>query len=316
MKLLTGFCSILIFAYCQSVSAETKINSNLESKVFLNYTQEELDRNYTQTVWASNFKQIMERMNYRSEFTIKTLGEPESYQYDKFPTHKIDFYKAENKNAPLMIFIHGGAWKSGRAKEYAYIANPFIANNINVAIIDFDDVIKVGLNGMIEQIRNSIKWIYINSAKLSINKNKIYIVGHSSGAHLGGVLLTTNWEKQNMPKDIIKGAVLISGMYDMKPVRLSARASYVKFDDKTEDEMSTIRYADSINSPILLSYGGLESYEFKRQTEDFAKKLKHEHKKVDLIPQPYFNHFEIIDDFGNPYNALTQQTIQMIKKVN
>ncbi|AZC00813.1 hypothetical protein DKE52_013420 [Acinetobacter pittii] len=88
MKLLTGFCSILIFACCQLVYAETKINSNLESKVFLNYTQEELDRNYTQTVWAPNFKQIMERMNYRSELTIKTLGEPESYQYDKFSTHK------------------------------------------------------------------------------------------------------------------------------------------------------------------------------------------------------------------------------------
>lgn len=172
MKLLTGFCSILIFACCQLVYAETKINSNLESKVFLNYTQEELDRNYTQTVWAPNFKQIMERMNYRSELTIKTLGEPESYQYDKFSTHKIDFYKAENKNAPLMIFIHGGAWKSGSAKEYSYVANPFIANNINVAIIDFDDVTKVGLNGMIEQIRNSIKWIYVNSDKLSINKKQ------------------------------------------------------------------------------------------------------------------------------------------------
>lgn len=313
MKVLTSFCSILIFAYSQLGSAETKINSNLESKVFLNYTQDELDRNYMQTVWAPNFKQIMERMNYRSELTLKTLGEPESYQYDQFPTHKIDFYKAENNNAPLMVFIHGGAWKSGSAKEYSYIANPFIANNINVAIIDFDDVTKVGLNGMIEQIRNSIKWIYVNSDKLSINKNKIYIIGHSSGAHLGGVLLTTDWKKQNLPQYILKGATLISGMYEMKPVRLSVRSKYLNFNDKIENELSSIRHIESINTPVLLSYGGLESDEFKRQSNDFLERLKQYNKKSKLIVQPFFNHFEIIDDFGNPNNQMTNLTIQMIK---
>jgi len=313
MKFLTGFYLILIFTYCQAILADTNTNSNFETKVFLNYTQEELDKNYTQTAWAPNFKQIMERIDYRSELTIKTLGEPESYQYDKFPDHKIDFFKAQNRDAPLVIFIHGGAWKSGSAKEYSFIANPFIASNINVAIIDFDDVTKVGLSGMIEQIRNSIKWIYNNSSKLSINKNKIYIVGHSSGAHLGGVLLTTDWEKQNLPKDILKGATLISGMYEMKPVRLSVRSKYLNFSDKIEDELSAIRHIKSINTPILLSYGELESDEFKRQSNDFSDRLNLYNKKSELVVQPFFNHFEIIDDFGNPNNIMTNKTIQMIK---
>ncbi|WP_288409831.1 alpha/beta hydrolase [Acinetobacter soli] len=313
-KLVKVISSILLITCSNSVLAEKSGEDNTHAKVFLNYTQSELDKNYTQTEWAPNAKQIMDRVSYRSDLTRKSLGNPKIFQYGASANEKLDFYKSSSKNAPLLVFIHGGAWKSGNAKDYDFIANPFLANGISVAILDFDDVTKVGLDGMVKQIRTSLKWIYNNSYSLKINKDKIYIAGHSSGAHLAGVITTTNWESENLPKGFIKGAVLISGLYDMNPVRLSVRSKYINFNDKTEIDMSTIKRVETINVPLIVSYGSLESDEFKRQSDEFVKKLKDSQKEVKFIMQPYFNHFEIVEDYGNQYNPLTKMTIEMIRK--
>lgn len=307
--IITAFFSLL-----SNVNAAVlDLTQDSEKIVFLSYTQEELDKNYTQTSWALNSKQIIDRMKKRStEFRdeVKTFSE---LSYGKSSIERFAFFKAKRKNAPLVIFIHGGAWKSGKAEDYSYVAKPFIDNNINVAILDFDSVEKNGLEGMMSQIITATKWIYNNSNKLKINKEKIYVVGHSSGAHLGGVLLTTDWEKIGLPNNIIKGATLISGMYDMYPVRLSLRSKYLYLNDNIEENMSPIRHQIKSSPQIIISFGSLESDEFKRQSLDFYNYLKKQNIATELIVQQYFNHFEIMDDFGNPYNQATKKMITNIK---
>ena len=91
----------------------------------------------------------------------------------------------------------------------------------------------------------------------------------------------------------------------MNPVRLSVRSKYINFNDKTEIDMSTIKRVETINVPLIVSYGSLESDEFKRQSDEFVKKLKDSQKEVKFIMQPYFNHFEIVEDYGNQYIPLT-----------
>lgn len=165
-------------------------------------------------------------------------------------------------------------------------------------------------SGMTAQLRKAIAWIYKHADKLGIDKDRIYISGHSSGAHLGGVLLTTDWSEFDVPQDVIKGATLISGMYDLKPVRLSARSSYVPFTDDLETAMSTQRHLDRIKTPVILAYGGLETDEFKRQTKDFAKAMQAAGKPVELIFSEFYNHFEMMDDFGNPYGSVSAAALR------
>lgn len=281
--------------------------------IFLNYTQAELDRNYDQGAWAPNLGQILKRYDARSELARQRLGKPETIAYGDDKVETFDLFRAKTEKAPVHVFIHGGAWRAGKAGSYHFPAEMFLDNGVSYIGLDFGNVQDIGLDDMTAQIRKALAHIHKNADKLGIDPNQIYISGHSSGAHLGGVILTTDWSKLGVPQDIIKGATLISGMYDLKPVRLSARSSYVPFTDDIENTMSAQRHLDQINTPVILAYGGLETDEFKRQTKDFADAMKKANKPVELIFSEFTNHFEIMDDFGNPYGPVSAAALKQIK---
>lgn len=295
------------------LAAPVSAQNNAEPKVFLEYTQAELDRNYDQSAWAANIRQLVQRYDLRSEITRQRLGAPERFAYGDDKVEGFDLFRAKADKAPLHVFIHGGAWRAGKASNYHFPAEMFVDNGISYASLDFGNVQDIGLNGMTAQLRKAIAWIYKNADKLGVDPEKIYISGHSSGAHLGGVLLTTDWSALGVPANVVKGATLISGMYDLKPVRMSARSSYVPFTDALENAMSTQRHLDKITTPVILAYGSLETDEFKRQTADFAKAMQAAGKPVELIKADLFNHFEIMDDFSNPYGQVSAAAIKQIK---
>jgi arylformamidase len=102
-----------------------------------------------------------------------------------------------------------------------------------------------------------------------------YLSAFSSGSHLAGVALLTDWKKDyDLPGDVIKGAVLSSGLYDLKAVRLSARSKYVNITDEIEEALSTQRHLAKIRTPLVLAHGTYETPEFQRRTRDFAAALK------------------------------------------
>src|SRR5882672_10657801 len=235
--------------------------------VFMNYDQIELDAAYDQSAYAPLAGQIQARRTTNSEEVRRRLGEPRRESYGPSEVEKLDIFRTARANAPVFIFVHGGAWLGGSSREYH-----FAAENITTAGAHYvtPDFIAVGAaNGdiriMAEQVRRAIAWVYKNAASFGGDPNRIYLCGQSSGAHLSGVALVTDWQKDfGLPADLIKGGVLLSGMYEMKPVRLSARSKYVKFDDAMEESMSTIRHIARLRTPITVMYGTNETPEFQR----------------------------------------------------
>jgi arylformamidase len=116
-----------------------------------------------------------------------------------------------------------------------------------------------------------------------------------------------------VPANIVKGGVLCSGLYDLKPVRLSARSSYVKFTDEIEQALSSQRHLDRLNAPLALAYGTLETPEFQRQTREFAAAVKAAGKPVTLLVADGYNHFEIAETFANPYGLLGRAALEQMK---
>jgi arylformamidase len=102
-------------------------------------------------------------------------------------------------------------------------------------------------------------------------------------------------------------------MYDLKPVRLSARSNYVKFTDEMEQALSSQRHLDRLNAPLLVSHGTLESPEFQRQAGDFAAAVKAAGKPVQLLVGEDYNHFEIIETLGTPYGLLGRAVLEQMK---
>jgi arylformamidase len=298
------------------MKAELKETAVKGPLVWLDMDQNEIDDAYDQACWAPNREPIAQRRRLASQRTIDRLGPPERVAYGPTEIEKLDIYKTKRPNAPVAIFIHGGAWKNGSSKDSAYMAEMYLAAGANFVIPDFVAVQDAGgsLMTMVQQVRRAVAWVYKNAASFGGDPKRLYLMGHSSGAHLGGAVVITDWQKDfGLPPDILKGALLVSGMYDLKPVRLSKRSKYVNFDDAAETALSTQRQIDKIVTPLIIAHGTLESPEFQRQSRDFAAAVKAAGKPVEFFVGEGFNHFEMQETMGNPFGLGGRAALRMMK---
>ena len=285
-------------------------------RVWLDMDQRELDDAYDQSVYAPNRDQLNKRRASESELVRARLGAPKRVAYGATPYEMLDIYPTRNGHAPIVVFVHGGAWRTGHAKDSAYGAETFVRAGAHFLVLDFINALESGgdLMPMIEQVRRGVAWAARNASSFGGDPDRIYVTGHSSGAHLGGCVLITDWEKDfGLPRDTVKGATLCSGMYDLKAPRLSKRSEYVKFTDAAEDALSTQRHLDRITCPVTLLHGTLETPEFQRQARDFAAALKAAGKPVRLIVAENYNHFEIGETLNNPYGPFGRAALEMIR---
>ena len=284
--------------------------------VWMDMDQVELDASYDQAFYAPLRLEIIKRYASTSEAVRGRMGQPVRESYGPTAIEKLDIYRAKRANAPIFVFIHGGAWLGGEAKNYAFPAEMFVNAGAHYIALDFIAIKEAGddLRVMAEQVRRGIAWVYQNAGKFDGDRDRLYIGGHSSGGHLCGVALVTDWQKDfGLPANVVKGGLCMSGMYDLKPVRLSKRSSYVKFTDEMEQAMSSQRHLNLLRAPIIVTYGTNETPEFQRQSRDFAAAVKAAGKPVDLVEAPDFNHFEMAESLGNPYGPNGRAALALMK---
>jgi arylformamidase len=275
--------------------------------VWLNMDQKELDDAYDQSKYAPNLQQVIKRYTSNSNVMRARTGEPRRFNYGPTAIETLEVYSTKRPNAPIHIHIHGGAWRQRPATDYAFPAEMLMDAGAHYVVPDFISVDESNgdLMPMVEQVRNAIAWTARNAKTFGGDVERIYLSGFSSGSHLASVALLTDWRKDfDLPDNLIKGAVLSSGMYELKPVRLSARSKYVKFTDEIEERFSTQRHLAKITTPLVLAHGTYETPEFQRQTRDFAAALKAANKPVQYFVNENYNHFEMMETFASPYGLL------------
>jgi arylformamidase len=305
-----------VAAATESVLAQQAAAPAKGPLVWLDMDQKALDEAYDQSKYAPNIQQVLGRYASNSDAARVRLGAPKRLVYGSTEHEGADLYPTARPNAPVHVFIHGGAWRTGLAKNYAFQAETFVGAGAHFITLDFINVLQAGgdLAPMAKQVRSAVAWVYKNATSFGGDPNRLYVTGQSSGGHLGGVVLVTDWEKEfGLPKDVVKGAMLASGMYDLKPVRLSKRSKYVTFTDEIEQELSAQRHLDRLSCPIVVAYGTQETPEFQRQARDFAAAVKAAGKPVTLIVGEGYNHFEIQETLASPYGLLGRAVLELMK---
>ena len=283
--------------------------------VFLDYDQQALDAAYDQAAYAPNREQLIRRRESDSAAVRARLGEPERFAYGTAEIEQLDLYRAAGDRRPIFVFIHGGAWRAGRAAGYAGPAEMLTAVGAHYVVPDFSWVQDAAgdLTVLADQVRRAIAWVYRNAARFGGDPSRLYLGGQSSGGHLAAVAMTTDWRRQfELPADIIKGGLLVSGMYELAPVRLSKRSAYVAFDDACVEALSPIRHLDRLHAPVVVAYGTCETPEFQRQNREFAAAVAAAGKPVRLLVGEHYNHFELPETLGNPYGLLGRAALELM----
>ena len=272
--------------------------------VFMDYDQIELDASYDQVSYEPLIAQVAQRLASSSEAARARIGAPQRVAYGPSEFERLDIYRTSRARAPVFVYIHGGTWRWGAAKDAGFPAEMFVNAGAHYIALDFIQVQAAsGDIGMLAaQVRGAIAWIHKNADSFGGDPERIYVGGHSSGGHLCGAVLVTDWRNAfGIPDTVIKGGLCMSGMYDLAPVRLSWRSKYLNLTDAAVDALSPQRHIDRINAPIVLSYGTFETPDFQRQSRDFAAAIKAAGKEVTLVEAPNYAHLEMAETLGNPY---------------
>jgi arylformamidase len=284
--------------------------------IFMDYDQVELDASYDQRSYEPLLMQVTQRLASSSEAARARIGAPQRAAYGPTDIEKLDIYRAGRANAPVFVFIHGGTWQWGAARDAGYPAEMFVNAGAHYVALDFASVTAAGgdLGVLAAQVRRAVAWVYKNAASFGGDPERIYIGGHSSGGHLCGVALVTDWQKEfGIPGNALKGGLCMGGMYDMAPVRLSWRRNYLNFTDALADAMSPQRHIEKLTAPLFVTYGTFETPDFQRQSRDFAAAIKAAGKPVQLIEAPNYAHLEMAESLGNPYGPNGRAALAMMQ---
>lgn len=285
----------------------------MKPAVFRDYDQAELDRQYDQRAWAPNAIELINRYGTDSAAVRQRTGDPYNYQYGDTRAQSLDLFRTHRTPAPIHVFIHGGAWRLLSARESAFPAETFMRAGAHYVALDFAPLPVVALDQMVDQVRLAVASLYLHAEEFGGDPNRIFVSGHSSGGHLAAAVATTDWKTRfGLPQDVVKGALCCSGIYDLEPVRLSARNDYVQLDEALVAALSPMRHLANLRCPIAVGIGEHESDEFKRQAREFAAAIERHGVPVDLIEGPGLNHFEIVTTLASPTGLLARTALHQM----
>lgn len=270
---------------------------------FMDLSQAALDDAYTQSVWAPDAPAIIAGYA-RDSAAARAALPPRTERYGPGAAETLDlFVPAGAASAPVVAFIHGGAWRALGKEDASAPAPAFVGAGCIYAALGFDNIPAATLPEMADQVRRAVLWLAGNAARFGGDPARLFVAGHSSGAHLCAVLLTTDWPALGQPPDMLKGGVCLSGMYELHPVLLSVRSGYVRLSPADVDALSPLRRMGRIACPVLVGSGGRESPEFRRQADTFAAVLAGMGRLHARALMPELNHFQVpnqLNDAGTP----------------
>jgi len=234
--------------------------------------------------------------------------------YGQAPGEKLDVFNGAAKDAPVMVFIHGGYWRSLDKSDHSFVAPAFTAQGACVVVVNYDLCPAVTIPEITMQMVRSLAWVYRNIAKHGGNPKRITVVGHSAGGHLAAMMLACVWKAYaaDLPANLVKNALSISGLYDLEPLR---HAPAVK--DSLKLTPVQVRKASPALLPaprkgVLYSVaGGNESAEFLRHNHLIQKAWGN--KTVPVCEAlPGLHHFSVLDALIDPAHRLHWLAQQLI----
>ena len=274
-------------------------------------SREELDKDYSPSRFVASLEVIVSRWRERTR-TIKALHAPTRLQelsYGKGSHAKIDLYLADASRAPLLVFIHGGFWQQLSRNESGFFADAWTGVGVHVAVLGYDLAPAATLAAIVTQVRQGIAWLTKAAAGPEARFSHLIVLGHSAGAHLAAMSAVAGTEPT---ASRISGIVLVSGVYELEPIRKSYVNERVGMSEQDAIALSPIRAYPRSRLPVVIAAAEHESVAFHEHGRALAWAWR-AHAAIDgMMLVPRRNHFSILDDLSDADSGLFQATRSLL----
>jgi arylformamidase len=259
-----------------------------------------LDRAYNNVAAVPDVADKMADFARRSAAIQENAGVKKDLTYGKGARQRIDWIPSPRIGAPTLAFVHGGYWQSLSMEQFALVAAGPLAHGFNVALIEYTLAPDARIGAMVDEIGRAIDFLAAHFEEWGADPARLCLTGHSAGGHLAA---------QHRTHPAVSLVLGISGLYDLEPIRLCYLNEKL---DLTPADVAD--YSPQIHigagARTLLTVGGSELPELRRQTADYASSLRARGELVEEISAPGYNHFTILESVAMPDGAALRAVVR------
>lgn len=274
--------------------------------IWRGYTQAALDIQYNSRGTVPDVSLYLNDYAARTLQAKAQLRTIENLRYGDGANELLDIYPASQPNAPVMVYLHGGDWRTQSKEDSGFAAPAFVAKGAMFVALDFTLVPNTTLPAMGEQVLRALLWLQNNVTNFGGDPQRIHIAGHSSGANLVGQLLMT------APAGLVKSAVFISGLGDLEPVRLSFRNQKLNLTHEVAAQVSLLKHQPGRVCPMLVVVGKKETEDYRRQSRAVAEHWRGQDNVCELFELPGKHHFDAVLDWADSQSPLFRASCAQI----
>ena len=235
-------------------------------------------------------------------------------RYGDSPGEAIDIFPARKGDGSCMMFIHGGYWRALDKADFSFLAPAWVDAGVSLAVVNYDLCPKVALEEIVRQMLRASRWLYLNAEQYGMDEDRLYVSGHSAGGHLVAMMMAAIWPAfdARLPKDLWKGGLAVSGIYDLRPlVHVDWLNGDLKLDEAAALRVSPAFLPPATRASVMTCVGGAESSEFRRQNALLAARWKSAF--AGDVPMPGANHFSVVDGLASQSSNLFSGARRLMK---
>jgi arylformamidase len=273
-----------------------------------------LSREYNNRALVPDHPQYFARWAERSARARATMTCYLDREYGPAPGEKLDIFPARKGDGSVLMFIHGGYWRSLDKQDFSYLAPTWVDAGVSLVVVNYDLCPKVTIEEIVCQMLRASAWLYRHAEEYGMDEERLFVCGHSAGAHLTAMMMAALWPvfDPGLPRDLYKGGLAISGVYDLRPlIEVDFLSADLRLDEASALKVSPAFLPPATRAPVYTCVGGLESSEFKRQNTLLAQRWRS--AVAADVPMPGRHHFSVIDELANPASALFAGAKRMMK---
>jgi arylformamidase len=273
-----------------------------------------LARQYNNRELVPDHAQYFARWVEGSQRARSTMTSHLDLRYGDKPGETIDLFPARKGDGSCMMFIHGGYWRSLDKKDFSFLAPAWVDAGVSLAVVNYDLCPKVSMEEIVQQMLRASRWLWLHAEEYGMDQDRLYASGHSAGGHLTAMLMCAVWPAfdARLPKDLWKGGLAVSGLYDLRPLlQVDFLQQDLRLDEASAHKLSPAFMSPATRAPVMTSVGGNESGEFLRQNRLIGERWRAAF--AGDVPMPGKNHFSVADGLAERASPLFQAALRLMK---
>jgi arylformamidase len=235
-------------------------------------------------------------------------------RYGDMPGESMDIFPARKGDGSCLMFIHGGYWRALDKKDHSFLAPAWVDAGVSLAVVNYDLCPKVTIEDIVKQMLRASRWLWLHAEDYGMDQDRLYVGGHSAGGHLTAMLMCALFPvlDRALPKDLWKGGLAISGVYDLRPlIQVDFLQPDLRLDDASAVKLSPAFMTPATRAPVMTCVGAGESSEFLRQNAMIGERWRAAF--AGDIPMPGRHHFSVLDGLAEQDSPLFAGARRLMK---